>query len=54
MDVFVIICIAMGEYAVEVAVALKNKHVTNSQCLGKVFATLRRFCQASHRKTQGL
>lgn len=42
----------MKEYATEkVAVALKSKHVTNSQCLGEVFVTLRHFHQAGHRKT---
>lgn len=44
----------MREYATEVAVALKDKHITNSQGLGKVFVTLRHFRQASHRKTLGL
>jgi len=43
------------EYATEeVAVALKDKHVTNSQCLGELFVALRHFFQASHRKRLGL
>ena len=42
----------MREYATEkVAVALKNKHVTNSQHLGELFVTLRHFHQVSHSKT---
>lgn len=45
----------MRKYATEiVAVAFKNKHITNSQCLGELFITLRHFHQASHRKTPGL